>query len=636
MSTSTFAPVELSKRGLNAQQTALSTTGHNISNADRSGYSRERVVLSAARPLDVPGLNRAMRPGQIGQGVTVVRIERVHSNLLETRLLKETTISAFWSHRSKNLLPLEKLYNEPSDVSLRANFDRFWASWQELATSPTSPEGRQMVQSRGKALVASINHRYLALSDLRKSTNSDITSNVKEINDILAQIGDLNKEIVNVKAEGNNPNDLLDSRDKLTEKLATYVPIELDLRDPDEPIITTMGRHLVQGRVVHYLNVTPAPGQNEGDVQVTWGDDGSPLIDHRALQVEAQHPSGGKLLSLLTLRDIDIRGEIAHVDSMALDFSTAVNQLHKNATTANGEVGVSFFTNHPVTTNIQGLYDTTGNGAFDHRYLFSVTGSEKMKLTDRPGLDGAITLSGQTGNVTVRYNAQDSVDSIIQKINHSGAEVKAYLTQDGQLRFKGTPSGNPADPNFVIRALGDTGRFLSQYAGLLNGGVNGGQYDWTDVPGAGTFTAQSTFTVAPLEHPSAWLKLSDKVKGDYNNIASAPLNTPPLDGKGDGTIALKIALLRERPVIAGTKDNFDDFFASAVAHIGLQGEEAKQANASHAKILTEIQTEKTSYSSVNLDEEFANITKFQKSYAAVARFLTTMNTIYDTLLQIKV
>ena len=120
---STFAPIELGKRGIIAHTQGLQTVGHNMSNAGVDGYSRQRVEMSPSPPLYFPQLNRENTPGQIGQGVEVSRIGRVKDMLLEGRIVSEQNVQGFWDSRDKYLLMLEQIHNEPTEHSVRALLD---------------------------------------------------------------------------------------------------------------------------------------------------------------------------------------------------------------------------------------------------------------------------------------------------------------------------------------------------------------------------------------------------------------------------------------------------------------------------------------------------------------------------------
>lgn len=122
---STFTGIEIGRQGLIAHNQGLTTIGHNLTNASTEGYSRQRVELGEMTPLYAPELNREERPGQIGQGVTVESIKRLHDDLLEGRIDSQTGVEGYWSTRDKYLLQLEQVHNEPTDSSVRTLMDKF-------------------------------------------------------------------------------------------------------------------------------------------------------------------------------------------------------------------------------------------------------------------------------------------------------------------------------------------------------------------------------------------------------------------------------------------------------------------------------------------------------------------------------
>src|SRR5574344_1762172 len=242
-----FAGIEIGKRSLMANTTQISTAGHNISNADVEGYSRQRVNVSAFEPIYRPDLERAEVPGQIGQGTTVESITRVRDEPLDSRIVEQSSDNSYWATRDNYYTQIEQIYNEPDDISVRSNLDKFWESWQELSTYPESDAARQAVVTRGDSLTNSIQQQYKSLNGIAVQVNSDIESTVKQVNDYTRQIANLNHEIVRSKAMGDNPNDLMDKRDTLVEKLSSLINVTVTQEDPDEYIIHTNGQIIVQG-----------------------------------------------------------------------------------------------------------------------------------------------------------------------------------------------------------------------------------------------------------------------------------------------------------------------------------------------------------------------------------------------------
>ena len=153
---STFAGIEIGKRSLFAHTQSLYTVGHNISNANVEGYSRQRVELKAMDPIYMPQLNREETPGQLGQGVIVESVKRIKDMLLEARIVSETNAEGYWSTRDRYISMLEEIYLEPTDLSVRSLMDEFWVAWQELSLGPEEAATRKVVLERGNTLLNGI------------------------------------------------------------------------------------------------------------------------------------------------------------------------------------------------------------------------------------------------------------------------------------------------------------------------------------------------------------------------------------------------------------------------------------------------------------------------------------------------
>jgi len=616
---STFSGIELGKRSLQAHTQGLQTIGHNLSNASTEGYSRQRVRLSATDPLYMPQLNREERPGQVGQGVDVVTVERIKDTLLENRILSQGDESGYWDTRDKYLLMVEQVYNEPNDTSVRTLMDKFWDSWQELSVHPEEIPSRQAVLKHGESLIDGINNRYTRLKETRTMLNDDVKVSVGEVNSILNDISKLNQQIVKSKAVGDNPNDLLDSRDLLVEKLSSYMNVTVDNRDPDEFQVHTQGMHLIQGKQVHLLETKPNP-LNEGYSDITWKDGGG-NVDIR----------NGKLAALVELRDTDVRGEIQKLDTMTVNFTDMVNEVHSSAFAANGQTGLKFFNEYPLVNNNQGNYDRSGDGTFDSSYIFRMKGSNVLDSEQQTGLQGTITLNGPDGNVNVDYYPTDRVADIVERINNSGSEVKAMVGRDGKMLLKATAAGNMNNPDFVIRHVEDSGQFLTGYTGILTAGGPENAFDWAQADAVNSLN-NTEYAVAPLSHPSGWMGINEALQADPSSIASGFGNNGREALPGDGSAALEIASLRNKTVMVGPSTTFDDYFAESVASIGLKGEVAQQSNESQKLVMKDLKDFQSSISGVNMDEEFSEMIKFQHGYNATARFINEINQMLDTII----
>ncbi len=627
---SAFSGIELGKRSLFAHSRALQTVGHNLSNAGAEGYSRQRVELNATDPIYRPQLNRAETPGQIGQGVDIARVERVRDMLLERRIVTTTGDEAYWGTRDRYALMLEQIYNEPTENSVRTLMDRFWDGWQELSLYPEHGAARQAVLQRGRAVVDGVRLRYNSLDQIRNMLEDEIGAAVTQANTLIRDISDLNREITNVKAVGDNPNDLLDRRDLLTGRLAEIIEIRIDDRDPDEFSIYSGGYHIVQGRIGRTFSIE-SDRQNEGFSRVTWSHSGETL-----------EFTGSKLGALLEMRDLDLRTEIRELDTMTINVVDLVNEIHRDGYGINGKSGNNFFVEYPAILNAQGNYDRDLDGTFDASYIFRITGEHELSLQAQIGLAGTMRLSAdQTihpeGILEVSYRPTDTVADVIARINQSGADVLARLNRRGQLEIKATATTG-GDPDFVLRHVEDDGQFLTGYAGLLAAAGSEGAFDWaapdafTALRGETATTRGAEYSVAPLLHPSGWMEVNPAIVREPASIAASFATAGRPGEVGDGRAALAIAGIRNRTVGIGRSEMLDDYFADSVARAGLRGQEAETTLNTYERILKDLGDMRESISGVSIDEELAQMLKFQHGYQAAARFVANVDEMLDTII----
>lgn len=216
-----FATLNTSKGGMFAQQQYINVTSHNISNANTPGFSRQHIVLQTARPQTIAG-----GVGQIGTGVTVSSIERTRNQFLDFQIRKESSLLGNYGVRQDYLSEIEGIFNEPSDTGISELMSEFFDAWQTLSKNPEKSDARTVVAQKAKALADELNHTYKKLNDTKDNAAKEIQSNLFEVNTILDQLNSINKEIITVTIAGNNPNDLLDSRDLLLDELSTKFGID--------------------------------------------------------------------------------------------------------------------------------------------------------------------------------------------------------------------------------------------------------------------------------------------------------------------------------------------------------------------------------------------------------------------------
>lgn len=614
-----FAGIEIGKRSLMAHSTQIQTAGHNISNADTEGYSRQRVIVKSFEPIYRPDLERAMVPGQIGQGCDVESINRIKDELLESRIVEQKNVESYWETRDKYYSMIESVYNEPNDVSVRTNMDKFWQGWQELSTYPESDAARLAVVVRGQTLTNSIQQQYKSLRGIGDQINGDIEAVVKQVNDLSSQIASVNGEIVRSKGLGDNPNDLMDRRDLLVEKLSSLINVTVTQKDPDEFMVHTDGQIIVQGSLARQIE-TVGQLDNNGYGKLMWSD----------TKLDAEF-HGGTLGALVELRDKDIRTEIQSLNTMALNFADLVNDVHRNAIGKNNTTGLDFFVQHDFVENVNGNYDRNGDGVEDTSYIFRMTGTNALKMQEQIGLSGTMTINGASGNIDVAYFSTDTVEDVINRINDSNGEVKAYLDRNSCLVLKATSSKGMENPDFVIRHVEDSGMFLTGYSGILQGSGEANAYDFNRA-NAVDVLAGAQFAVSPVLNPSAYIEVNGLIQNDVSSVAAAFKNSQGFAEPSDGRAAVEMAAIRNTKIMIGSQRTFDDYFADTITNVGLKGEQAQNQLATQNKIMGDLRDLRDSISGVNIDEELADIIKFQHGYNVAAKFISVQDELLDTLI----
>ena len=212
--TSTFHGLEVGKRSLYTQQTALTTTGNNISNANTPGYSRQRVDMQATSSITYP-YQTGSSSSQLGTGVSVESIERVRSEYLDSQYRERNGQLGSESTKLETLQQIEEMTGEPGN-GLSASLDRFFSAWEDLASNPDSLSARAVLVERSEELLSQGKTLNDGLTSLSKSLNDQMTAVNDQITALSTQIDSLNKEIA-LKPEAN---ELKDRRDFLIDQMS--------------------------------------------------------------------------------------------------------------------------------------------------------------------------------------------------------------------------------------------------------------------------------------------------------------------------------------------------------------------------------------------------------------------------------
>lgn len=385
---STFMGLETARRGLTTQQSALYTTGHNISNANTLGYSRQRVNMEATLGYPGTGLNAPKIAGHLGTGVQAQSVQRIRDQFIDRQYRQESTKLGYWETRSNAISQIEDIVTEPSDYGLNSALDQFWNSLQNLSGSPENAATRKVVVQKALHVAESFNYTHKQLSDIQGNIGNEIKVSTDDINSILKQIASLNEQIQAVEPNGYLPNDLYDARDVLVDELSQYFPIEighepsggnaLAIAEGSLTISIKLGKGdpivLVKGKDHASLETVDTTGAVLDGTKLSNGFDSINItgLGGGSISYDQLDPSRGKLVSLIdsyghggTAGDPTNPSKgyfpdmLAKLDKMAAAFAEAFNEIHASGTDLKGNSGRAFFVDDATNATVGNISAST-------------------------------------------------------------------------------------------------------------------------------------------------------------------------------------------------------------------------------------------------------------------------------------
>lgn len=352
-----FGTFNVAVKGLNANQTALHTTSHNISNANTEGFNRQRVEMKADTPYTLAGV------GQLGTGVRLQSVVRMVDEFVDLQIRNENSTLSQYETQQDIMGQIEMIFNEPSDTGLNFSMGEMFNSWQELSKNPESLNAKSMVVEKTKSFVDTLTHMTTQSTELKGDVVANIEKNVYDANSILDQLNTVNDQIFNISIKGHSPNDLMDSRDLLLKKLSgiteikesydSYgrVTVEIDgakMNGPDSEKVTLSniteisdngdGTYTIKGNIGgdSSREFTADSVSTEDAMKLKVG---SPVLlneDGKSFRnVEISSGSiGGHLNALM-----EIEGRMEELNTFAKGIAYAFNTVHKD-----GAAKIPFFT----------------------------------------------------------------------------------------------------------------------------------------------------------------------------------------------------------------------------------------------------------------------------------------------------
>lgn len=661
--------------GLAASKTQISVTGHNITNVNTPGYTRQDAVQATR----VPQFSGA---GYIGSGTTLTDIRRSYSEFLTSQLRSSTALASDVAAYKSQIDQLDALL-AGSTTGITPSLQSFFAALQTAAEDPANIPARQLVLSEAEGLARRFNTVYERLNEQNNFLNKQMVAVSDEVNRLAASVASLNNAIAIAAANGQQPNDLLDARDEAVRQLSTYVGVTVVPQDDNSyNLFIGSGQPLVVGATANRLEVGPGLGDpTRFEVQ---------FVSGNSRQTITTQLSGGELGGLIRYREEVLDSTFNALGRLALAVSDQVNSQLGQGLDLKGQVGSALFGdfNDPAlaalrvrafssnTSNAQPLLnisDTSLLTTSDYRLEFDGTNYTARRLSDNAMMSvtesppGTLSFGDSNGRdqgftIDVGTPAPAAGDIFLLQPTRRGArDIAVVLDQPDQLAFAaplraeanlqnrgnaviGQPSIDNVQDPMILADLKDLSPLTMTYAEPVAPATTG----TLNLSGpAGITITPATLSITPghsnmlsytITSGGSTLEISQTFSGrpQTGDIFSVAFNA---NGVSDNRNALKLADLQSKatigvdPTASGTTGvSFSDGYGDLVQRVGTLTAQARLDGEATTAILKQATDYRDSLSGVNLDEEAANLIKFEQYYNASAQIIQVARSLFDTLI----
>jgi len=617
--------------GLLASQRALQTIANNVANANTDGYVRQKTNL-AANPLQFQG------GFGIGTGVRVDSVERVYDQFLGDEVKSATMAQSRAQSFNDMATRLDGLLGNP-DLNITASIQKFFGQLEAVNRDPTSTVNREQLLAEGNALESRFRQLDSQISGLGNEIDNRLQQSVNKINDIAASLAVVNERIASTG--GGTPNDLLDQQERLLNQLAGQIDFTKVTQDNGMTnIMVASGQPLVLGENANKLALIP----NEFDpskLELAF-DSGS------GLQPISNRIAGGAVAGMLGFRNETLAAVSRELGQVALGLTETLNAQHRQGSDLNGQPGGDFFANlSPFTTASSrntgsavvslSYGDVSAVNAKDYELLFDGT---NYKLSDA-STGGSVAMSG-SGTVGDPFIAEGM--KIV--INGSAAAGDRFLLQP-VAQTAGSFSVEISDPTKIaVAALLATDSALPNTG---NASVSGATVSDPSAPGVTQpveirFSDPTTFSIfdtsgTNLSGPLAYTSGAAIGFNGWNvQITGTPQAgdrftvAPTTAGSGDNTNGLTMAKIPSTGYFSNGRLSVEGIGASMLTSIGSAAARSGQDLIVQNSLLEQAQLDLQSVAGVNLEEEAANLLKFQQAYLASSKVIGVANDLFQILL----
>ncbi|MCR2100036.1 flagellar hook-associated protein FlgK [Campylobacter upsaliensis] len=604
-----FATLHTGVTGLKANEVQIATTGNNISNANATFYTRQRVVQTTNGYIATGGV-------QVGTGTAIESIVRLHDEHAYFKLKNASTQQEYTGYLGQVLEEISQRFPDLKNKGILNNLENYNKAWNDFASNPNENATKIALVNATKTLAESVNEAHSTLKKIQQKVNDDIKSTVEEINRIGEEIAHINKQIYGEEAlPTDHANELRDRRDELELTLSKLVSAvasknEIVQNNRFEQTITDPGHHYnlsIEGfSIVDGVNFHP--------LKLDYDDKNKSYSIYYQTPDEKIHDLTAKLKGGQLGAQLDLRGrdydklEGAYDNGILQGYIDSLNTFSKT-----------------LITETNNLYAGSAKNSVTSDYLEGLTGDVPLMNYDRTIQAGTfdIVIYDEKGNEKVRKSITIDVTTTMNDLMN---QIKANTDDNGN-------KNNQDDVDDFINA---SFSFDSKSnSGLFQINAKNGFKVSLEDKGtnfAGAFSVGGFFSGKDASD----IRVKESLLSDPSTVRASKNG---VDSGND--MANQIIQLQYDKVSFYNKDGtideltMEEYYRKFTGKIASDGENNNVIHKSNMTLYNSVYAEYQSKSGVNTNEELAALIQWQSSYGAAAKIVSTVDQMLDTLLGLK-
>lgn len=639
--------------GMNAAQIGMTTVEHNIANASTPGFTRQEVLVGSRAP-------QSFGSSFLGQGVDVVGVKRIYDEFLTTQVRQEQTQDSYLSSYSSLMGQIDNLIADPTAGASPAIQD-FFGAMNGVANNPESIPARQTLLGSAQFVVNRFQAIDQRLTDIANGLTNQITVSVGSINTYAQQIATLNGAIKRSTAAsqgGQLPNDLLDQRDQVINQLNKEIKVSVQTQsDGTASVFIGNGQALVIGEQSMQLRVIQSTTDpSKVDIAYQNGKNTIPL--------QQANLQGGNLGAYLAFRDQSLEPARNALGRVAIGLADSINQQNRMGLDLKGAPGGNIFNVAPprVDKGVLNIGTASVTGAIsnvsalttsDYQLRFDGTNYSMLRLSDNAvtNLGTTLPLAAVDGVTVTVAGAMAAGDTFLIRPTANAARDIRVLTNDPAKIATAAPIrtssalANTGSASISAGAVDSTytAATVTPAATIAYNATTG---ELSGFPAALAVTVTVNGAAAPGSPFAAGAPVTyaDGATYSVGGVSFTMTGTPGngdtftleanTNATGDNRNALLMVGLQVQNLLANGTASFQGAYGQLVGEVGAKTHELNVTSQAQTSMLAQTVTAQQAISGVNLDEEAANLLRYQHAYQAAAKAMQIASTMFDTLLSL--